>query len=227
MVSLWNDMRLSAGKPPMGFVNPFLYAASKTKPSAFNDIVSGDNACGIFGYSCCNLKYSATTGWDAVTGLGSPNFSQLTPLALSWAGSPTASAPVATVPTAATPVSSPTKLPLSPTKSPSYSPTKLPSYSPTKSPTFPTKSPIQPSIIPFSKQTQTPIRNPTKIPIRISSSIPTTKTLTSCDNIYCKQISCSYPGFCANCLGFNENGACTYSSPLSISSYCSGSCILK
>jgi kumamolisin len=42
---------------PLGFVNPLLYA----KPSAFRDILSGDNG-----------GYEATPGWDACTGLGSP-----------------------------------------------------------------------------------------------------------------------------------------------------------
>ena len=43
MVSLWNDMRLAAKKPPMGFINPFLYSTYKIDPSAFNDIIQGDN----------------------------------------------------------------------------------------------------------------------------------------------------------------------------------------
>ncbi|GBQ88665.1 peptidase S53 propeptide [Acetobacter nitrogenifigens DSM 23921 = NBRC 105050] len=42
---------------PAGFVNARLYAT----PTAFNDIVSGDNN-----------GYSAAKGWDPVTGLGSP-----------------------------------------------------------------------------------------------------------------------------------------------------------
>lgn len=46
-----------AGKPA-GFVNPALYKSS----SAFNDITQGDNG-----------SYAATPGWDACTGLGSPD----------------------------------------------------------------------------------------------------------------------------------------------------------
>jgi kumamolisin len=41
-----------------GYINPKLYA----KPSALNDIVSGNNG-----------SFSASPGWDACTGLGSPN----------------------------------------------------------------------------------------------------------------------------------------------------------
>jgi subtilase family serine protease len=43
---------------PVGFVNPALYA----NPSVFHDIISGNNGA-----------YSARPGWDACTGLGSPN----------------------------------------------------------------------------------------------------------------------------------------------------------
>ena len=40
MVSLINEARLKAGKPQMGFLNPFLYA----NPDAFFDVVKGTNA---------------------------------------------------------------------------------------------------------------------------------------------------------------------------------------
>ncbi len=43
MVSLMNDMRLAAGKPVLGFLNPFLYMVSSKDATAFNDIKSGDN----------------------------------------------------------------------------------------------------------------------------------------------------------------------------------------
>jgi kumamolisin len=46
-----------------GFVNKFMYA----NPGAFHDVTQGNNAGpGLVGYS-------ATPGWDACTGLGSPN----------------------------------------------------------------------------------------------------------------------------------------------------------
>lgn len=44
---------------PVGFVNPLLYQIG---PSAFEDITGGDNG-----------HYKAGKGWDACTGLGSPN----------------------------------------------------------------------------------------------------------------------------------------------------------
>lgn len=48
---------------PSGFLNPQLYAAR----SAFRDITQGNNDSGGLGY------YTAQPGWDACTGLGSPN----------------------------------------------------------------------------------------------------------------------------------------------------------
>ena len=42
LVSLRNDTCLQAGRPPMGFLNPFLYQNSH----AFTDITVGSNAIG-------------------------------------------------------------------------------------------------------------------------------------------------------------------------------------
>jgi tripeptidyl-peptidase-1 len=43
MVTLWNDIRLAYGKPPMGFIAPFLYYIYEKNPDAFHDIVTGNN----------------------------------------------------------------------------------------------------------------------------------------------------------------------------------------
>ena len=48
-----------AGGKPVGYLNPLLYSQA---PGAFHDIVSGNNGA-----------YNAGVGWDACTGLGSPN----------------------------------------------------------------------------------------------------------------------------------------------------------
>jgi kumamolisin len=48
--------------PRVGFVNPQLYQF----PGAFNDITSGNNGA-----------FQAGPGWDAATGLGSPNGNSL------------------------------------------------------------------------------------------------------------------------------------------------------
>lgn len=60
LFSIINAQRLNAGKNPIGFINPTLYA----NPSALNDITSGGNqGCGTPGFT-------AVPGWDPVTGLG-------------------------------------------------------------------------------------------------------------------------------------------------------------
>jgi kumamolisin len=51
----------------VGFIQPAIYAAKAT--SAFNDITQGNNGA-----------FSARAGWDACTGLGSPNAIKLIPL---------------------------------------------------------------------------------------------------------------------------------------------------
>jgi kumamolisin len=53
-----NQALLQNGKSRVGFVNPALYQ----NPTAFRDIVSGNNG-----------SFSAGPGWDATTGLGSPD----------------------------------------------------------------------------------------------------------------------------------------------------------
>ncbi|KAH9165958.1 peptidase S8/S53 domain-containing protein [Lactarius sanguifluus] len=68
IISLLNDYRLSQGKHPLGFLNPWLYDGGL---SGFNDIVSGSNP------GCNTNGFSAIVGWDPVTGLGTPDFEQL------------------------------------------------------------------------------------------------------------------------------------------------------
>jgi hypothetical protein len=63
IVSLVNDALLAAGKPVLGFLNPWLYSVGS---AAFTDIVDGSSlGCGTDGFP-------AQTGWDAVTGFGTP-----------------------------------------------------------------------------------------------------------------------------------------------------------
>lgn len=58
LLALVNQQRVASGASTAGFINPTLYA----NPSALRDITSGSNG-----------GYSAGPGWDACTGLGSPN----------------------------------------------------------------------------------------------------------------------------------------------------------
>jgi kumamolisin len=57
-------------KRPVGFLNPQLYALS-TSSGAFRDITTGDNAVPPA------PGYSAKSGWDACTGLGTPDGTKL------------------------------------------------------------------------------------------------------------------------------------------------------
>jgi len=86
MVTLWNDLRLAYNYPSLGFINPFLYSIAKSTPEAFHDITTGDNACGvgdsIENILCCTYSFHAQPGWDATTGLGSPNFDVIANLVL-------------------------------------------------------------------------------------------------------------------------------------------------
>jgi kumamolisin len=61
---LWAGLiaRINAARgAPVGLVHPVLYAAAASGASPFNDIVKGNNG-----------DFTATRGWDACTGLGSP-----------------------------------------------------------------------------------------------------------------------------------------------------------
>ncbi|KAJ5308786.1 hypothetical protein N7508_004165 [Penicillium antarcticum] len=90
LVGLLNDARLRAGKPVLGFLNPFLYTKGF---KALNDITGGAS------YGCGGIDpqsdaavpgsliipgahWNATEGWDPVTGLGTPNFQELKKLVL-------------------------------------------------------------------------------------------------------------------------------------------------
>jgi len=69
--ALLNDARMGASKPPLGFVNPFIYQ----NMDAFNDITKGKNNGG--GLKSLLAGFEATKGWDPVTGVGTPNFPKL------------------------------------------------------------------------------------------------------------------------------------------------------
>jgi tripeptidyl-peptidase-1 len=73
IVTLLNEARIAAGKGPIGFLNPTLYA----HPEAFNDITVGGNpGCGSDGFKCA-------PGWDPVTELGTPIYPKLEEVFLS------------------------------------------------------------------------------------------------------------------------------------------------
>lgn len=78
MIALLNAWRLSKGQPVLGYINPLLYKAYATDPSAFNDVVQGDNTCTESACPCpANTGFYAAPGWDATSGLGTINFVKL------------------------------------------------------------------------------------------------------------------------------------------------------
>jgi tripeptidyl-peptidase-1 len=64
-----NGIRLAAGKPPLGFLNPFIYKNAQ----AFNDVTEGKNSGGGIGA----YGFKAIKGWDPATGMGTPNYGLL------------------------------------------------------------------------------------------------------------------------------------------------------
>ncbi|KZS94687.1 family S53 protease [Sistotremastrum niveocremeum HHB9708] len=68
IIALINDRLVAAGKPVLGFLNPFLYSKGA---AALNDIIIGSNP------GCNTPGFPALIGWDPVTGLGTPNFAEL------------------------------------------------------------------------------------------------------------------------------------------------------
>lgn len=74
-VAKLNELRLAKGGAPLGFLNPWLYG---TASGAFNDVTVGRNC----GDPTCKGDdgFPAVTGWDAATGLGTPDFAKLSAL---------------------------------------------------------------------------------------------------------------------------------------------------
>ncbi|KAJ8463281.1 hypothetical protein ONZ51_g10360 [Trametes cubensis] len=73
--ALVNDRLVSAGRPPLGFINPWLY---KEGYKAFTDITTGEST--IMCTENVTNTIEATEGWDPVTGLGTPRFDKLVDL---------------------------------------------------------------------------------------------------------------------------------------------------
>ncbi|KAK7053681.1 family S53 protease-like protein [Favolaschia claudopus] len=71
IISLINDRLIAAGRPVLGFLNPWIYANA----DAFTDITEGHNS----GYECPteSVAFDASKGWDPLTGIGTPVFDKL------------------------------------------------------------------------------------------------------------------------------------------------------
>lgn len=70
-IGILNNLQLGAGKAPLGFLNPWLYQTLAGHPDAFNDITSGMNNNHI------GKGFTAVKGWDACSGVGTPNFEKM------------------------------------------------------------------------------------------------------------------------------------------------------
>jgi tripeptidyl-peptidase I len=77
VVGLLNAARKAQGKPPLGFLNPWLYNNS----AALTDITGGYSVGCTTSAAKANFPggayWNCTKGWDPVTGLGTPNFPAL------------------------------------------------------------------------------------------------------------------------------------------------------
>nr|OQO29969.1 hypothetical protein B0A51_02560 [Rachicladosporium sp. CCFEE 5018] len=86
VVALLNAYRLKAGKPVLGFLNPWIYSEGF---KGLTDIVDGgstgcpgkDIYSGLKTPFVPYASWNATPGWDPVTGYGTPNFPALLKLA--------------------------------------------------------------------------------------------------------------------------------------------------
>ncbi|WYZ40940.1 hypothetical protein EsH8_IV_001281 [Colletotrichum jinshuiense] len=88
MVGMVNAALIQAGKPPMGFLNPWLYGPGL---QAMNDVSTGQSigCTGTTGFGTQqfppefgaklvpNASWPAVPGWDAVTGLGTPDIGKM------------------------------------------------------------------------------------------------------------------------------------------------------
>ncbi|QIW98818.1 hypothetical protein AMS68_004336 [Peltaster fructicola] len=80
VLALVNDALIAAGKPTLGFINPWLY---KFGHYAFNDILDGST------WGCDTSGFPAKKGWDLASGWGTPDFQKISQFAV-W-GPPVAS----------------------------------------------------------------------------------------------------------------------------------------
>jgi xanthomonalisin len=74
-IALANEQSIGSGGTSLGFVNPSIYsiATGPNYSSDFHDVTDGTNPA----WDDASLFYTATTGYDLVTGWGSPNGSNL------------------------------------------------------------------------------------------------------------------------------------------------------
>ncbi len=77
IIGIANGARVAAGKKVLGFLNTALYQVAAANPKIFQDITKGDNTCTENGCVTGCTGFGAVAGWDATTGLGTPNVQEL------------------------------------------------------------------------------------------------------------------------------------------------------
>jgi tripeptidyl-peptidase-1 len=88
LIALINEELLNCNLPPLGFLNPFLYWAKANYPAALRDVLVGSNFDGDIQPAdshypeFCPYGFTTQPGWNAVTGLGTPNWTVLRDLAV-------------------------------------------------------------------------------------------------------------------------------------------------
>jgi len=75
ILTLINNHLMNSGKKALGFANPLLYDMYANCPSCFHGADMYDNKCTEL--ACCEYGYVAAKGWDPVTGIGSPSYSNM------------------------------------------------------------------------------------------------------------------------------------------------------
>jgi subtilase family serine protease len=139
MFSLMNEVLLSHGKKPLGLITPLLYKMAVDQPSAFHKIVpvtyynrtiGADNSCTRSW--CCQYGYkTSSSGWDPVTGLGTPNMGVIEDYIRTMNGLPTVAQEAASLTPAPTsaPTNAETRAPTSAAVPPTNNPTAAPTVS--------------------------------------------------------------------------------------------------
>jgi len=88
MIARINDQLAQQGLPSLGYLNQLLYQMAGEEPTTFTDIVPqginflnmtvlGGGFTGCTQQYCCEYGFPITEGWDAGTGLGTPNYPQI------------------------------------------------------------------------------------------------------------------------------------------------------
>lgn len=76
IIALLNDIRFQNGKSSLGFLNPMLYSAA-ADANVIHDVTVGITCKNSHIMPCDLGGWPAMQGWDAATGLGTPNYRAL------------------------------------------------------------------------------------------------------------------------------------------------------